>query len=386
MEIICENDRENDSSNSTDIIKYPKNFKQIGTPEGNKKIFIEDYVYSFVTNKYFKNIEFEDKDVLLEGKNYGVLLGDIKKKEDNLCVIIKGAIEITGNDKYEFSEETWTFIYDNIEKYFKGMDIVGWYINDELEKNVSSEIKKIHFDQFAGIGKTFLLIDEKADNENFYMVVHGKIKRQNGFFCFYEKNDSMQMYMQDTHPNRSVETNKVKDEAVKNFRSIYREKKEQKKHLHSNSLFYGLSGFMVVVIVAIGINLMNSYEKMKSINETMNELVKNMEQKEETAEETIAVVKLGTGLVAQKEEKGTEAVEQKVTEPEETSEIIKTDVAKTETPANKSYVVKKGDTLMSICQSELGDVQKYKEVMEINGMDNPNKLVIGQKLMLPNIK
>ena len=38
---------------------------------------------------------------------------------------------------------------------------------------------------------------------------------------------------------------------------------------------------------------------------------------------------------------------------------------------------------MSICKTAYGDTQKYKDVMEINKMDNPDKIFIGQELLLP---
>ena len=38
---------------------------------------------------------------------------------------------------------------------------------------------------------------------------------------------------------------------------------------------------------------------------------------------------------------------------------------------------------MSICKTAYGDTQKYKDIMEINRMDNPDKIFIGQELLLP---
>ncbi len=44
----------------------------------------------------------------------------------------------------------------------------------------------------------------------------------------------------------------------------------------------------------------------------------------------------------------------------------------------KSYKVKKGDNLWSICKKELGDGSKYKEVAKKNGIKNPKKIKLGQ--------
>lgn len=48
----------------------------------------------------------------------------------------------------------------------------------------------------------------------------------------------------------------------------------------------------------------------------------------------------------------------------------------------KQYTVKKGDTLWNICKQELGDGQKYKEIAELNKLENPDKIYPGQQLRL----
>ena len=56
-------------------------------------------------------------------------------------------------------------------------------------------------------------------------------------------------------------------------------------------------------------------------------------------------------------------------------------LAKT-TTGKKTYVVKKGDTLMTIAKRETGNAMNYKKIAKDNGIKNPNKIAIGQKLIL----
>ena len=51
--------------------------------------------------------------------------------------------------------------------------------------------------------------------------------------------------------------------------------------------------------------------------------------------------------------------------------------------AGVTYIVKKGDTIMSICQNYYGTVKKYPEVAAANNLDDVNKLYIGQEIKLP---
>ena len=49
---------------------------------------------------------------------------------------------------------------------------------------------------------------------------------------------------------------------------------------------------------------------------------------------------------------------------------------------NKTYTVKKGDTLWTIAQKELGSGNKYQDIAKLNNISNPNTLQVGQVLKL----
>ncbi len=48
-----------------------------------------------------------------------------------------------------------------------------------------------------------------------------------------------------------------------------------------------------------------------------------------------------------------------------------------------SYTVKKGDCLWNIAQSKLGAGNRYQEIATLNNISNPNKISVGQILLLP---
>lgn len=47
-----------------------------------------------------------------------------------------------------------------------------------------------------------------------------------------------------------------------------------------------------------------------------------------------------------------------------------------------TYTVKSGDCLINICKSQLGDANKWKEIAELNGLENANLIYPGQVLKL----
>jgi len=48
-----------------------------------------------------------------------------------------------------------------------------------------------------------------------------------------------------------------------------------------------------------------------------------------------------------------------------------------------TYAVKSGDTLSKIAKRFYGDADQYKQIASANGIDNPDKIDVGQELQLP---
>ena len=54
-------------------------------------------------------------------------------------------------------------------------------------------------------------------------------------------------------------------------------------------------------------------------------------------------------------------------------------------PKKMEYLVKSGDCLSKIAQSELGSVKHLKRLLEVNGLSSSSTLRVGQRLILPFI-
>ena len=51
--------------------------------------------------------------------------------------------------------------------------------------------------------------------------------------------------------------------------------------------------------------------------------------------------------------------------------------------SNASYTIKIGDTLAEVCQMYYGSLDKLEEICELNGIENANQIMPGQKILLP---
>lgn len=411
IEIICNKDdsdksEENPKDNNT-CIRRPKNIKQIGDVSSDKKIYIEDYAFTYINSIAYNSPQEEQA---------GVLLGELAKEGNERCVFVKGVIKAalgnTSDTGIYFNENIWNKIYSDTEKYFPDLSVVGWFaVMPEVTDERMARLKKLHLDNFAGNMKTLYLVDTVEKEEHFYLYENGTLKRQKGYVCFYERNYEMQEYMLERSEKKSCE-DASDDRVIRNIRNVIREKEELKEQRKSGSFMYGVSAFLVVVIIVIGINLMNNYEKMRRLNQSVDNLMNQLEGNERGGQDeddngvrdaeasgdisvdgnAIKVNRL-SGDVYPLEENSTSDKTERETETDnkaasETTQAIsesETDasVSSVKTDSYSMYTVKQGDTLMGICKRYYGTTTKYQEVMQYNGLDDSDMLYIGQQIKLP---
>ena len=255
IEIICNGDDEakekNEKNEKNTAIRRPKNIKQIGDVSSDRKIYIEDYAFTYIRSIAYGTPQEEQS---------GVLLGECQKSGEEKCLFIKGVIKARhsgedGRQDIYFDEKVWNGIYADVEKYFPNLQVVGWFAAlPDVTTERMQYLRRVHLDNFAGNMKTMYLINKAEKDENFYLFENGDLKKQKGYVCFYERNYEMQEYMLQKRGVKSVEAPE-KDKVMKSIRAIINEKEEQKLQKKNAVFMYGIGSFMVVVVLVIGINL-----------------------------------------------------------------------------------------------------------------------------------
>lgn len=398
IEIIYSNENREESGKDTGI-KLPKNIRQIGDDDGNKKIYIEDYVMTYIGKLW---------ELPLDSAVIGVLLGKVKRSNGNTYLFASGAIQVNNAEKdgrkILFSDETWTSIYEDIKKYFNDLEIVGWFLaGGDTGIEIDESLFRTHIDNFAGIDKALLLIDPIEKEEEFYFYEGGKLTKQKGYYIYYERNEQMQAYMVETKQGKKVDT-VTYDRVPGNFRSIIQEKKENTSQKRLVAMLYSACTFLAVVVLVIGITMMNNYDKMRSMEESLDALTKNLlkinvetsnplnewetDLAEASTEQVIVEVVEGnvetTTQVAETEEVTTTVVE--------TTEVLETTTASIEpvveptapTVSEVSYhVVQPGESLIAISIAVYQTDTMVDEIKEMNGIEDEDKIYAGQKLQLP---
>ena len=257
--------------------KPPKNIKQIGESTSQKKIYVEDYVFTYIKELVKKEYA---------GCKIAVLLGQYMKAQDCRIIMINGAVEAQGiqyDGDNVFNNDTWTDVYEKIKRYFTGVEVVGWCIGGPgfiLEND--EKLKKIHLDNFAGVDKALLKYDNLEGEESFYIYEHGTLNRQSGYYIYYEKNDDMQNYIIDHNPSKQNSVRDAQDATVNEFKDEIREQRVQENNKSILHLMYAAGSLMAVIVIIVFATMINNNTKIRNlessvdaINNTLSASMKN---------------------------------------------------------------------------------------------------------------
>lgn len=213
-------------------LKLPKNIRQVGKPGEKMKIYVEDYVIT-----YINQIARESTDQ----QRLAVLLGRLGKNQEDTIAFIDGAVEAKNvtvqDDQVIFTSEIWTQIYDEIGQYFHNTEVVGWFLTRPGKSlGINEKITKMHVDNFPGVDKALLIIDPLDHDEAFYIYDQGKLVRQEGYYIYYERNEDMQNYMVDHKTSESSESGENNIFLRKREEIFGRRQSQKEKDSGKNSL------------------------------------------------------------------------------------------------------------------------------------------------------
>ena len=385
--------------------QLPKNVRQIGNVSDNPKIYVEDYVDTYLNQLREKAKE----------QPVGVILaGEVLELEDEKAVFVSGAVqmqELSEKDgKLEIGQDGMKHMMEEAAQYFPESHIVGWGIVEEgnpMRRN--REVKKIQEREFGQEGSLFLWKNAREQDEIFYAYKFGELMQIGGHYIYYEKNPQMQNYMINTRRQNGVTPSEmVEDRAAKDFRSAVRQRMEIKEQSQSSKLLYATSALLVVVVLAIGVSMMNNFERMESVQQSLEQLAsaKGTEAKvDDNAqvndqrvngenENQINAQSEGQNQEETKENQNSETVAasgsvkassdtKKSNDAKSEGTVPEVSTVQEQLSQSDYYTVKKGDTLASISKKTYGDTGHVEAICKMNGLSDGNLIFIGQKLLLP---
>lgn len=419
--------------------RLPKNIRQIGDGSGEKKIYVEDYVVTYLNR------------LAQSGKpGKAILFGEVREKNFDTYIFADGALE---TESFYMDDTAREELLEKMRKYFGGKRVVGWFLaSKESPFVVTRDVVEIFEREFPGEDQ-ILLVKDQQENETFVFMMEDEIlSQQPGYYIYYDKNTTMQEFMISSNEGKSVDEEiEGKDDAIKNFRKIIKNKKQQMKKMQVNQetgqeqqtkevsvpapekmawrqkfrpgrIGYLAGGFMVMTVMALGITMIYNYDRMKEVERSLARLTNNVESQreyvtddagetapvmlhieetsegeadpvsaeveteEQDAQETRMQVQDEDGVSTDAVEKtaGTSKVQDESTpETEEPESVEQTAVQTVSSAPRASYIVKVGDTLAGISEMYYGSLDKVTEICSLNGISDENTILPGQKILLP---
>ena len=393
--------------------QIPKNVRQIGNVSDSPKIYVEDYVDTF----FAQLCEKSEKAKVPIG---AFLVGDIQSGDDEEYVYIYGAIQmhdlkLSGNEYV--IESTWKHAYEDCKQFFEDGEMLGWFVaHPGVPLSPEASTVKLHKKSFPKKNTVFIMKDPVEKDETYYVHKMNDLMEIGGHYTYYEKNPCMQNYMISSRKkNGAVSSETVEDRAAQDFRDLVRKRGEHQKRRKAGGMMYVASACLVLVLIIMGVSMVNSFDRMKSVQSTLEALADTSDTVEtrETSGSVTAVTseeQAGDGQASEEDE--AQSNENQSAEPQlaenqpdgsqsddvqtassdaESSGTSETDSAAEnqstaytgENGSDGVYVVEEGDTLAIISRKMYGDVSHVDAICRMNGITDGNLIYVGQKLLLP---
>ncbi|NCC16479.1 MAG: LysM peptidoglycan-binding domain-containing protein [Clostridia bacterium] len=366
----------------------PEKTKQMGALETQMRIYIEDYVYTYLY-QYGKSNGQKEKVAALVGRYLEI------NGEDS--VVISGAIQgkdgAQKNGAEGFSEETWEYIGSQMETYFKEMTLVGWvHMQPGFGSFLMSKDELFHEEYFKEKWQVLFVIDSLDKMDTFYIYNEEKkgLRQARGYFVYYEKNNEMQEYMLDNsmvHPKEEIPTMSAAEEAdgerpevtgerkrrkpkpeermdaAKEIRRVLQKRAQEVEEAQKGryTMLVGVSCVLCVVCLCMGFALMSNMTRLRSLEGDIL-MVQSSYQK---LEESIEGVKVQAAFA-------TEPTAQVKAEKEPEEEAVET-----------WYTVEAGDSLGFISEKYYGDNSGIAKIKQANKIENADAIYAGQSLLIP---
>jgi LysM repeat protein len=392
IEVVYKEEKKEAVGNES-FFQLPKNIRQIGEISAAYKIYMEDYVHTFMAR-----IAGQESEVRV-----GLLLGKSNWMDGVTYIFIRSALLMENMEAslehISFTDEIWQQAEAETERCFLGQQVVGWFfVMPECPMELTDMLYRTHLNYFGGNDKLLYMMEPLEKEEVFFHYENGCMSRQKGFYLYYDKNTPMQEYMIRMNKNIPIEKKEeVKDKAVQDFRKIISGKpvKETPEKSGGFSLLHAVGTCVVIGAVAVGITYLNNAQETQETSvETQQTVLREEETKDREAEQISENV---TGTYDFEEEaKETEIPEETkntLPEPAPSLEVTKTaDVqeeqaqdtaSQSQAAAQGSYVVQRGDTLSSISKRVYGSAGQINNICKLNNLNINDIIYPGQIILLP---
>ena len=320
----------------------PKNIRQMGKQGETYKIYVEDFVYTYVHRTLRE--EQEKPDFVA-----AVLLGRHFSRAGQEYIFINGAQRVEFSSNYAidsdmhfekqmsdeiqnaalyFTEEVaqpdgftdevsrsgefvtdagqvceyeeqpfaavstperqqlfWESVYQGIKEYFSEYELLGWYFElDGCNQEVSASMQQF-FDATQEHGSSFLYLSDRINRtDTFFVQEQGRLQRLDGYAVYYEKNPAMQEYLVAQNRHSDPVRNKMecevssREDVARNYRAILNKLNEKPSRKKYQPFVYVAGIAVLAVVAATGISQIGNYQNLKTLEQTLQTFSGNVQK------------------------------------------------------------------------------------------------------------
>ncbi|MCL2049187.1 MAG: LysM domain-containing protein [Defluviitaleaceae bacterium] len=444
----------------------PANIKQIGSISDGLRVYMEDYVCTFL-QQYAESAGFEERLAFLVGKHMVI--------DGQEFLFVSGAIYGKYAEKHEghlrFTEKSVDYAEEILEEHFNGMEIVGWMQSQpSYGTYLNQYYGAYHLRQFRKAHQVMFVVDPLERTNAFYtanpvaLTPTDRMTEISGYFIYYEKNTNMHEYMlvnnsaeYTTKAPTFVEFKPVEyareEEPTEDYyerdepsfegkyqdsprtrepEEIIRRHQSNKARIRGSiieqkkttNLLAGLCGVLFVISFIMGVGLIRNQDRLDNNEAQIRQLTTALRNMMTVAEHAPVFAEGDTPVVAVPSREMeitptatatptptptvaptpttaptpapttqnvnvTESVPENATES--VTERVFEDITISATmeevalisPIPETYTIQPGDSLLAISLHFFGDANMVREILLLNGIENPDHIIAGRTIALP---
>lgn len=366
----------------------PKNTTQVGEVHGDYKVFIEDYVIS-----YLKQLCRQEPDRKKRVAFYGIMRTEGKLQ----YFFLYGGSEVTRHGRTDT------------------------YLADQDYEEITWAGAK-YFESYVPLG--FITIEDELP-EGIYLFLSGRETYVKGYHIFYEKNESMLAFM--IHRQAAEEEKKSVEPRIREEHKeepAQEPKQEQEPALARSQLnpvspgrhplrerkaaavreengntgeirIFGIvksaAAALFIVLCVTAISTMNGLGKIENLQNFFQKAFQTMTEKKLPDREAEKIQASADPIIEEADYSVSEGDNQEDLfgkMQQENAQTAPTDPVQAEpveAPAaqNKTHTIQRGETLNAISKMYYGDISQVGAICELNGITNSDNIQVGQKIILP---
>lgn len=384
----------------------PKNIVQIGEIDKTCKVYIEDFCFS-----YLKQLN-----VQASSKHIAVALYGSSREEEGI---------------------SYLFVYCACRVLFLEKDTK--YLPQAALQDIEKQRKR-YFAEYSFLG--YHILDGEM-MEGIHAFDHGTCRYVGGYARFYEKNEKMLQYMlsekKGEAPSEEVSVEKYEavrkrqEERKRQVEAFHRQKERRRETaVHRNPAPEKNAGMRfagTAAVLALGVGgafFAGNSGQLQGLFQAAKQTLANITERQlpeavpvaanaVQVDKIVAEDKLTQAILEENRSEetdsaslqdGEEAMTRESEELPAQSEVLREESgiipseaasseedlpvsAAAEAPPSQEarkptkYTVKRGDTLLDICQTWYGDESRLEEICSMNHITDPNDIKAGQKILLP---